>query len=513
MVLDAVPVDAMRVLPEIVMIAVATICVTAGFWVGRRALAGISLAGLALTTVLVLGQLDVLPGFGWLGGEGVAYTVHEVNAFGGVLKLVFLAVTILVVLASPAYWTARQNQGEYYGLLLFSTVGMMFVASARDLLTLFVAFELSSFASYVLAAYSKRDPASAEAGMKYFVMGAMSSAIVLFAISVLYALTGTIELSAIGQALAGETRGIEATPAFNPLAIFAVVFLVAGFGFKIAAFPFHMWAPDVYEGSPTTVSAFLAAGSKKMGFVALFKVFLIALLAVKANWIFLVGFLAIATMTIGNVLALRQESAKRMLAYSSIAHAGYMLIALPVAAAAAGADPALANYGAAGGIFHILTHAFMKAGAFLVIGALAICGIGEAIGDFRGLSRRAPFLALAMLVFMVSFAGIPPFAGFYSKFVLFSGAVDASLAIPGHEWLIALAIAGVLNSALSLYYYARVIRMMYVEEAPAESAPIVVPRAMTAAAAIAVAATVLFGIWPQPVLDLATRAAAALFVA
>lgn len=486
------------------MIGAATILMLLGFYVGRRTLACVALAGLLLPVYWILGMLLALPFTDFLPREGIAYGVFEITPFALFLKLVFIAVTALVVLASPPAVTSPRNQGEYYSLLLFSTVGMMIVASSRDLLMLFLGLELSSFASYILAGFAKRDPQSAEAAMKYFVIGALSSAMILFAISILYALAGSVEFRAVGQAVVGLAA---AGP--NPILVFATIFLLAGFGFKIAVFPFHMWAPDVYEGSPTTISAFLAAGSKKMGFAALFKVFLVGLLAAKASWIFVVAVIAILTMTIGNVLALRQDNIKRMLAYSSIAHAGYILIALPVASAAAGTDAGLTQYGLMGGVFHVLTHAFMTAGAFLVVAGLTICGISEAIPDFRGLSKRAPLIAFAMVVFLISFAGLPPLAGFYSKFALFSSAVDAGLNVPGYDWLIWLAVAGVLNSALSLYYYARVVRMMYIEE-PVTTERLRVPSSVTAAVTVAMLATILIGLWPDPVVDLSMQAAGSL---
>jgi NADH-quinone oxidoreductase subunit N len=252
------------------------------------------------------------------------------------------------------------------------------------------------------------------------------------------------------------------------------------------------------------VSAFLAAGSKKMGFAALFKIFLVGLLAVAANWDVLIGVVAIATMTIGNILALSQTNIKRMLAYSSIAQAGYILIAIPVV----GASPdATGQYALAGGIFHIITHAFMKGGAFVVVAALLAVGLSSRIEDYRGLSRRAPLMAFALAVFLISFAGIPPLAGFASKFVLFSGAVYASLQ-PEHGWLILLAIAGILNSAVSLYYYAKVVRLMYVEDPePHQAAALRIPPAITASVVVALLAVILMGLWPAPVIDVSLQAA------
>jgi NADH-quinone oxidoreductase subunit N len=259
--------------------------------------------------------------------------------------------------------------------------------------------------------------------------------------------------------------------------------------------PFHMWAPDVYEGAPTPISGLLAAASKKMGFAAFFKIFLIGILVSKAQWEAAVAVLAIVTMTVGNLIAVSQTNIKRMLAYSSIAQAGYILIALPVAT----------QYALAGGIFHILTHAFMKSGAFMIVAAMGAVAVGERLDDFKGLSKRSPFLAFSMTLFLLSLAGMPPLAGFASKFVLFSSAVYSSLE-PGQSWLIWLAIAGVLNSALSLYYYARVIKFMYMEKGA--EGKIRVPPMMGAAIAFAVVMVVLIGVFPDPFVSVCKDAAA-----
>jgi len=273
----------------------------------------------------------------------------------------------------------------------------------------------------------------------------------------------------------------------------------------------------VYQGSPTTISAFLAAGSKKVGVVAMFKVFLVALLAVQVDWLFAVAALAVITMTVGNVLAIPQRNIKRMLAYSSIAQAGYILIAVVIGGVALSYDPAVpttakslevASYGLSGGLFHVFTHALMKAGAFLVVAAAAVLFISEDLDGWKGLGKRSPFLAFAMVVFLLSLAGIPPFGGFFSKFVLFSGAVFAAdPAIPGsNPWFLWLAVAGVLNSALSLYYYARVIRYMYILE-PTDPTPVEPPHSMNLAIAIAVIGVVLTGILAQPLIQYMQAAA------
>jgi NADH-quinone oxidoreductase subunit N len=500
--------------PDLLLVIAASVVLVLGFWAPRRALAAVSLASVLAAALVCLLQLFPPDAVRAWAHAGIAFGLLEVDAFVLVLKLVFLVVAALTVLASPDSVRSKANQGEYYALLLFATVGMMMVAGARDLFMLFLAFELASFATYALAGFRKRELRSTEAAMKFFITGSVSSALILFGISLVYALTasagspdivpGNLEFANVAGAL---RAGVDA---FNPLVLFAVVFLLAGFGFKVAAFPFHMWAPDVYDGSPTAVSAFLAAGSKKMGFAAMFKVFLVALIAVRADWIFVVGLLAVCTMTIGNALALSQTNLKRLLAYSSIAQAGYILIAIPVAAAT---GEAAGQYALAGGIFHIITHAFMKSGAFLVAAALFAVGLSERIGDLKGLSRRAPVMAFAMSVFLISFAGLPPLAGFASKFVLFGGAVNASL-LPGQGWLITLAIAGILNSAVSLYYYAKVVRLMYVEDPePHQAAALHVPPAITASVVVALLAVLIIGLDPQPFIDVSLRAADSLVTA
>jgi NADH-quinone oxidoreductase subunit N len=284
--------------------------------------------------------------------------------------------------------------------------------------------------------------------------------------------------------------------------ILGSVFLIAGLGFKIAAVPFQMWAPDVYEGSPTTVTMLLAAGSKKMGFAAMFKIFLIGLIAIRVDWYIAIAVIAVITMTLGNVLAIRQTNIKRMLAYSSIAQAGYILIAVAVYGGTYGVDRTMADYALAGGLFHILTHAFMKGGAFIVTAICAVTLVGEDIKDYKGLGKRAPFVAFSMMLFLLSLAGIPPLAGFASKFVLFSSAVYAG------GWFIPLAVAGVLNSALSLYYYARIIKYMYMSEpAKGKGNEIKVPVSMKVALVLAVAAVILIGLYWSPFIDVASNAA------
>ncbi len=373
--------------------------------------------------------------------------------------------------------------------MLLAVVGMMFTAAATDLFVLFLAFETSSLSTFALVAFRKRDKESTEAAVKFFIIGAVSSGIILFGISLVYGIAGTTDLYAM------QAKLTAALPRMEPPLIVALVLLIAGFGFKAAVVPFHMWAPDVYQGSPTTISAFLAAGSKKVGIVALFRVFLVGLLTIQVDWMVAISVLAILTQTVGNVLAIPQRSIKRMLAYSSISHVGYILIALPVAALALQAAPpytdeaaATASFAVVGALLHVLAHAAMKGGAFLVVAGTQARGIPDDMDAYRGLSRRMPFFAFSMTIFLLSLAGIPPLVGFFSKFILFASAIRA---MPFNEWYVVLAISGILNSALSLYYYARVIWYMYVLEPQGAVVREAAPRSISAGVILSLAVVIL----------------------
>ncbi|HHT75199.1 MAG TPA: NADH-quinone oxidoreductase subunit N [Euryarchaeota archaeon] len=456
-----------------------------------RALAGISLVGVAASAGMVVYYL--LNGYpGMIGSENSPLIVFD--ALAAVFSLVFLSVAFVAILASARYVENDRHLAEYFTLILMATAGMMLVASAQDLLTIYIGIEIASMATYALVAFRKRDKRGSEAAVKYVIIGGLSSALSLYGISLLFGVTGTTSLVGINEALAAQ--GIDLAT------ILSVGLLIAGFGFKIAIAPFHMWAPDVYEGAPTPVSAFLAAASKKMGLVVMFKVFIVGLIAIKADWDIVVGVGAILTMTIGNVIALSQTNIKRMLAYSSIAQAGYMLMALPLATV-------VGDFAITAGIFHIITHAFMKSGAFIVVAALAYVAIGESVADYKGLAKRAPFMAFSMAIFMFALAGIPPLSGFMSKVVLLSASVQAAEIT---QWMLWLGVALVLNSALSLYYYVRVIKYMYVEKGES-TAKIKVPVSLTVAIAVCMVATIVLGLFFDPVLDLCSEAARTLFPA
>jgi len=426
------------------------------------------------------------------GTEAVMFSgTVSIDALSQFFKLVFLAVALLVSVAAIKYNEDSEHTEEFYALVLFATFGMMFVASANDLIVLFCAFELASLATYALAGYEKQNPRSLEAAMKYFVIGSVSAALMLFGLTYIYGATGTTSIPLIAA-----NCGLLVD---NPIGLVAVVLLIAGFGFKMALVPFHMWAPDTYQGSPSVVSALLAAGSKKMGFVAAFRIFIVALIALQPDWQLAFTILAVVTMTFGNVVAVAQTSVKRMLAYSSLAQAGYIAMAFVV----------MTPMALAGGILYALAHAFMKAGAFIAAAAVVWMVTSEKKGNleipdhldsFRGLGKRMPIAAFAMMVFVFALAGIPPTAGFMAKFVLFSSTIQA-----GMTWL---AVIAILNSALSLFYYARLVKYMYFM--PPEGEKVGTPFPYALALLLAVAGVLVIGIWPEPFVQWALEAASVL---
>ena len=468
----------MPIMPQFILLVAALIVPLIGMKSGKAAAVFTMAAGLLALAATGYMMYD--------GYTGKFFDVFAFNDFTGLMTALFLIVLCIVSLISYSGTESRKHRGEYFALLMAATTGMIFVAGATNLIALFVGIELASISSYALVAFKKNDPRSAEAAVKYLIIGGLSTALSLYGISLLYGLTGSVDIADIAYFLAEGS--------FTWMYIVAVITVIAGFGFKIAVVPFHFWAPDVYEGAPTPVTTFLAIGSKKMGFIIFFKIFLAMFIFAQVlggipemQWIF--AFLAAATMTLGNLVAISQNNIKRMLAYSSIAQAGYVLIVLAVGS----------SYALEGGLFHMITHVFMKGGAFIVVAALCARGFGENISDYKGLSKRAPLVAFAMLLFLISLAGIPPLAGFDSKFVLFSSAVT-----PEGTWIWLVAVA-VINSAISLYYYARVVKAMYVDKGPSTDR-VKVPMPFAIAIAICAIATVAIGVYPGPVLELCESA-------
>jgi NADH-quinone oxidoreductase subunit N len=418
----------------------------------------------------------------------VANGLIAVDRFALFFKIVFLLAAAITVLMSFHYLDVEgAPPGEYYFLILCATLGMMIMAGGIDLITIFIGLETMAVSFYILAGFIKPSQRSNEAAVKYFLLGAFSLGILLYGMSLMYGLSGTTSLRAMAPLFAGQES--------DPRLVLAVILVVAGVGFKIAAVPFHMWAPDVYEGAPTPVTAFLSVGSKAASFAMLLRIFVEGLPAMSADWRLLFEVLSIVTMTVGNVAALTQSNLKRMLAYSSIAHAGYVLIGV-VAGTPRGVEATL---------IYLFIYAFMQLGAFAVIVLLRRQDvIGDELKDFSGLYFRQPYAAFAMLVFMLSLGGIPPTAGFMGKFWLFGAAIDA-----GYVWL---ALIGVLNSAISLYYYIRIVVFMYVKDVSIGSAPASVPT-LSLALAVAVVATLLLGVYPPLLFRVAEASARTLGMA
>ena len=479
--------------PEILLTVLAFAIILLGLLVSDKSknmFGYLSAAGLLASLVYVLGN-------GMTAKMGFFYDSLVVDPLSQVFKLIFIIVSLISVIASIGYFKDNRNQDEYYALILLSTIGMMVVASANDLIALFVGFELASMSTYILAGFEKNNPASLEAALKYFIIGSLSSALLLFGMSLVYGITGSTNIPAIIQFF-----NLTHLSAESSLGILAMIFLVAGFGFKMALVPFHMWAPDTYEGSPSVVSALLAAGSKKMGFVAAFRVLVLALVAIKLDIQYTFAILAVVTMTYGNVVAISQRSIKRMLAYSSIAQAGYISLAFVV----------MTQMSVAGGVLLALGHALMKAGAFIAVAVVSYMVLTDNknakntddIGNFAGLGKRAPITAFSLFVFFLALAGIPPSAGFIGKFVLFYS-ITVEAVNQTSIWLLVIVIIAILNSALSIYYYARVIRFMYV--LPPNGEKIKEPAPYVLAILLAVIGTIGIGLYPEPFVQMAINAA------
>ncbi len=438
-----------------------------------------------LVTVGLIGIL--LLSFGYYGVNAKLFGgMYFIDDFSVFFKQLFLVAAILVTLAATLYVKKiGSNYGEFFVMLVFAALGMMVLASSGEFITLYLALETMTISFYILTGFRKDDSKSVEAGVKYLILGAMSSGVLLYGLSLVYGMTGTTVIVEV----ADKIRAMQAMP---PALIVGVVFLVAGFGFKISAVPFQMWSPDVYEGAPTPVTAFLAVGSKAAAFATLIRVFMVAFPAYKAEWKLLFAALAALTIIIGNLVAIPQTNIKRMLAYSSIAQAGYIMTGI-VAASSAGVK---------GVAFYGMLYVFATIGAFTVVMNFSANTGSDEIKDYAGLAQRSPLLAAVLTVCLLSMAGIPPLAGFAGKFYLFSSIVNQ-----GYLWLV---IIGLLMSMASVYYYLSVVKVMYMAD-PAEDSPIVVPAGAKATLLISMIVTVFLGIYPQPLSVLANLAAKALF--
>ncbi|MEE9276405.1 MAG: NADH-quinone oxidoreductase subunit N [bacterium] len=434
--------------PEIGLVILICAVIIADMFVSRENKAGLGV--LSLIGVLVLAAVSLSQ---W--NEGVRTTFsgfYVADNFSVFVKVSLFIATALSILLSLQYVKVeRINNGEFYALMLFSLFGMIVLASANDLIMIFLGIETMSLSIYVLVGFIRHDPLSREAALKYFLMGAFASGLLLYGMALVYGLTGTTALSGIAQAFAGG----RADPS-NPAMIFAIILLVAGFGFKLALAPFHMWLPDAYTGAPTSITAFMSVAVKLATFAALMRLLFVAFGAMAPKWNILLWLLAAFTMTWGNVAAIAQTSLKRMLAYSSIAHAGYVLMGLVAAMGVEGGKVVFSALGISAVLFYMFVYVFTSLGAFGML--ILLCREdwrGDNIEDWRGIAHSHPWAAFAFLIFLLSLAGIPPTAGFVGKLYLFAAAVDNSYYY--------LAVIGVLTSAISIYYYGRIIMVMFME--------------------------------------------------
>jgi NADH-quinone oxidoreductase subunit N len=477
--------DYLSILPELILIGMGLVVILFDLF-GR----GRGTRGLGYLSLLSLGAAAyaewALMGRGLEGFLGSVAADDYSIAFG----LIFIMVTAFTVLLSLRYLEDRELEfGEYYALLLFACAGMMFMASGLDLLMIFVGLEILSISSYILCGMIQQDPRSNEAALKYFLLGAFATGFLLYGIVALYGATGSINLREIQTALTGGAVYN------NPYVWVGLAMLLVGFGFKLALVPFHMWTPDVYEGAPTAVTAFLSTGPKAAGFAALARILLGGLAAQQAEWSQVLWLLAAVTMTLGNVVAIQQENIKRMLAYSSIAHAGYILVALVAGG----------QQGLGGVLFYTLAYALMNTGAFAIL-ILASGPEGERVtfSDYAGYGHVEPALALAMFLFMLSLAGVPLTAGFAGKFQIFKVAIDQ-----GYLWL---AVIGVLNSVVSIYYYLRIVVVMYMQRPVPRSLKTraVVSIPLYTAVGLAALGVLYLGIFPSSAIGMYLDSAAAL---
>ncbi len=394
-----------------------------------------------------------------------------------------LLVALLVAFSSIDYMKGEQNEPIFYSLLLFTSLGMTLLSFSVDLIMIVVAWELMSIPTYILTGFRKHDSKSNEAAIKYFIMGALSSGTILYGMSLLYGISGSTNLYQIGEVLG------TLSPEIYPVALLSMLLFIAGLGLKMSIVPFHMWIPDAYEGAPTVVSALLSAGTKKAAFAVSIRLFVVALPILHLDWQITFAFLALITMTLGNIAALTQKSITRLLAYSSIAQAGYMLIGLAVAMQT--------DLGLIGLLFHVFTHAVMQTGAFIAVAAVSKKIGNVDLKSFNGLGLRMPITAFSLTICLLGLAGVPPLNGFWSKLVLFTAAVDG-----GYVWL---AIAGALNSAFSLGYYAWIVKRMYFDESETKS-KLSESLVLNVVLVIITMIIIITGLYPAPIYEFARLA-------
>ena len=487
------------VLPEILLLALGIIVITADLFMRRRAsrgaLAYTSIVGLLIVLVVIGLQTIPLLAENAPAVQPVLGGMIRVDLTVQLFRVMFIAAAILTCLLTIGFKPMKQT-GEYYGLLIFSTIGMGMMAASSNIVMLYVSLETTSITLYMLVGFLRDTRPSTEAGLKYFLFGAFASTILLYGLSLLFGFTGQTSYQGVSAALTKLVTGQQTLPV-----MVALVLVTVGFGFKVAAVPFHMWTPDVYEGAPTPITAFISVASKAAGFAVLVRFYLLVFGPVQDQWIGLIAALSTATMIVGNVLAISQRNIKRMLAYSSIAQAGYVLIGVA----------AVGTAGTAAVLFYLTAYILTNIAAFAVVEIVTNVTGSELIKDMAGFSRKAPGVALGMLAAMLSLGGVPPLAGFFAKFFIFNAAVGYQTTDPAtgqiiHP-LIWLAIVGVLNSIVALYYYLIILKVAYVDRAEGDEVPAKVSGSLVFSLVITGAGMLIMGVLATPWYDLATQAA------
>jgi NADH-quinone oxidoreductase subunit N len=473
--------------PELSLLVFALVVILLDLFIKqKKVLAAVSIAGVVVSAGFTVAMWGTP-------GEAILYGTLAVDNFALFFKLLLLVAVGLVLLASQDYVSKFERfQGEFYALVLISAVGMMLLVAATDLIAIYVALELSGISLYVLATFLK-DKKSTEAGLKYLLLGAVASAVLLYGMALVFGFTGKTSLVSIAEYVQGMPgAGLLS----NPALLMGMVLLAAGFGFKIACFPFQMWVPDVYEGAPTPITAYLSVASKAAGFAVILRVFFVALGSpdwLSLNWGMLFAILSAVTMTVGNVVAILQSNVKRMLGYSSIAQAGYLMVGLATVGMAVGSDAV----GQSGLLFFLMSYAVTNLGAFIAVIAISNKIDSDEINDYTGMGKRAPLLAVALTLCLISLIGLPPTAGLIAKIYIFSGAVQHGLL-----WLV---IVAVINSCVSAFYYLRVVKMMWFG-APASEEKVPSSWALRTALAICCFFVLLLGVVPGGFIGIAQTA-------
>lgn len=481
--IEKLNIDFWAILPEMMLTAVALVVLVLDFFLPKRhksILGGLSALGLVILVPIVVVNTGSSPSFG-----GMVMADH----FAAFFKIIFVLAGIFTILISRGFLKrVDAESGEYYYIILFATLGMMVMASANDLLNLYVGLELMALSFYILVAIRVSDSRSVEGALKYFVLGALSSGVLLYGISFAYGMSGTTNLMELSR-LAGRA------PAGSSYVILALALIAVGFSFKVALFPFHIWAPDAYEGAPTPVTALLSVASKTAAFAVFLRVFLVAFPKFQPLWSQMLWVLSAATMVFGSVVAISQRNIIRMLAYSSIAHAGTILIGLLV----------YTENGISGVLYYLLVYTFMNMGAFTVVTlCLGPHWKGEYLSDYKGLASQQPVVAFSMTLFLLSLAGVPPTGGFAAKFIILAAAIEAR-----YYWLAAIAVAA---TAIALFFYAKVIFYMYMQEPETRVERPAAGLAYRVVLLVTALGTMVLGIYPPPFIEIGVKAIAPFFM-